>query len=332
MSHIFDALQKSAAEQAEIETPSALLATELLEATERKTAAERAKTAVFESSPRDAEIVEALRKAVDAASEGHVVSRTTPSVQEPPSFEKEAEIQTSVDQFSQFQSLRLLVPPQSRLVCITEKDGLAAEKFRYLAVRLRQLQQNRQLKKLLITSTIPQEGKSTVAANLACALARRTQQKTLLLDGDLRRPTVAKLFGLGKLPGIADWLQGECGAAQSIYNLEETGLWVLPAGNVPRNPLEMMQSGRLSVLLDQLTGWFDWIVIDSPPVLPLADTSIWMRQADGILLVTRQGATEKDQLKRGLEAVDQKKLLGAVLNSSENVSSSNYYYHNPEPS
>jgi capsular exopolysaccharide synthesis family protein len=327
MSHIFDALQKSAAEQAEIETPSALLATELLEATERKTAAERAKIAVFEPNPRDAEIVEALRQAVDAATAGQIVSRTTPTVQESPSFEKEEEIQrsTSVDQFGQFQSLRLLVPPQSRLVCITEKDGLAAEKFRYLAVRLRQLQQNRPLKKLLITSTIPQEGKSTVAANLACALARRTQQKTLLLDGDLRRPTVAKLFGLGKTPGIADWLQGECGAAQSIYNLEETGLWVLPAGNVPRNPLEMMQSGRLSVLLDQLTGWFDWIVIDSPPVLPLADTSIWMRQADGILLVTRQGSTEKEQLKRGLEAVDQKKLLGALLNSSVSTGD-NYYY------
>ena len=338
MSHIFDALQKSAAEQADIETPSALVATELLEATERKTAAERARIAVFEPNPRDAEIVEALRLAVDAASAGHVVSRTAPSVEESPSFVEErasfeeGKIQASgsVDQFSQFQSLRLLVPPQSRLVCITEKDGLAAEKFRYLAVRLRQLQQNRPLKKLLITSTIPQEGKSMVAANLACALARRTQQKTLLLDGDLRRPSVAKLFGLGKLPGIGDWLQGECGAAQSIYSLEETGLWVLPAGNVPRNPLELIQSGRLSTLLEQLTGWFDWIVIDSPPVLPLADTSIWMRQADGILLVTRQGATEKEQLKRGLEAVDTSKLLGAVLNSSQNVSSSNYYYQHSE--
>lgn len=171
-----------------------------------------------------------------------------------------------------------------------------------------------------------------VAANLACALARRTQQRTLLIDGDLRRPTIAKLFGLGNIPGIADWLQGERGPKDSIYSLDDTGLWVLPAGNVPRNPLELMQSGRLSVLMDQLTSWFDWIVIDSPPVLPLADTSIWMRLADGVLLVARQGGTEKKQLQRGLEAIDQKKLLGALLNSATSAASSDYYsrYGHPE--
>ncbi|HKW16962.1 MAG TPA: CpsD/CapB family tyrosine-protein kinase [Terriglobales bacterium] len=327
MSHIFDALQKSAAEQADVKTPSSALATELLEAAERKTAAERAKSAVLDPEPTT-EIMAALKVAVDVASSGQVVSRSSATAPESTRYESpryETPRYESIDQFSQFQSLRVLVPPQSRLVCITEKDGLPAEKFRYLGVRLRQLQQTRPLKKLLITSTIPQEGKSMIAANLACALARRTQQKTLLVDGDLRRPTVAKLFGLGKIRGIGDWLQGDCGAKDSIYNLEETGLWVLPAGSVPRNPLELMQSGRLSVLMEQLTGWFDWIVIDSPPVLPLADTSIWMRLADGILLVARQGGTEKKQLKRGLEAIDQKKLLGALLNSAMSAQTSDYY-------
>jgi capsular exopolysaccharide synthesis family protein len=318
MSHIFDALQKSAADQSDIQTPSPLLATELLEATERKTAAERAKTAVLDPEPKDLDVIAALKLAVDVAS-------GDPAISSPGTARCELPRSESIDQFSQFQSLRILVPPQSRLVCITEKEGLPAEKFRYLGVRLRQLQQSRPLKKLLITSTIPQEGKSMVAANLACALARQTQQKTLLLDGDLRRPSVAKLFGLGKIPGITEWLQGERSAMRSIYQLEDTGLWVLPAGDVVSNPLELMQSGRLSVLMEQLGAWFDWIVIDSPPVLPLADTSIWMRLADGVLLVTRQGATEKGQLKRGLEAIDQKKLLGALLNSSTNTPSSDYY-------
>ncbi len=151
-----------------------------------------------------------------------------------------------IDQFSQFQSLKSLIPPQSRVVCITDKDSLAAEKFRFLGVRLRQLAQTRPLKRVLITSTIPQEGKSMVAANLACTLARRTHQKTLLLDGDLRRPSVARLFGLGKAAGLSEWLQGERSPMTSIYHLEEAGLWVLPAGNSPRNPLEAMQSGRLA--------------------------------------------------------------------------------------
>jgi capsular exopolysaccharide synthesis family protein len=236
-----------------------------------------------------------------------------------------------VDQFSQFQTLKVLIPPQSRIVCVTDKDSLAAEKFRFLGVRLRQLQQTRALKKVLITSTIPQEGKSMVAANLACTLARRTQQKTLLIDGDLRRPTVARLFGLGKTPGLGEWLQGERGPITSIYRLEEAGLWILPAGNSLRNPLEAMQSGRLAGLMDQLTSWFDWIIIDSPPVLPLADTSIWMRLADGVLLVTRQGTTERDPLKRGIETLEPSKLIGAVINGLANTKISEYYYQELPP-
>ena len=223
------------------------------------------------------------------------------------------------------------LPPQSRLVCITDKESLAAEKFRFLGVRLRQLQQQRPLKKVLITSTIPQEGKTTVAANLACTLARRNQYKTLLLEGDLRRPALAQLFGLGKIPGISEWLQGERGPMTSIYYLDGAGLWLLPAGSAPRNPLDLMQPGRLSALMDQLTHWFDWIVIDSPPVLPLADTSIWMRLVDGILLVTRQGTTGKEQLQRGLEAIEPAKLLGALLNCSASSAHSDYYYHYSTP-
>jgi Mrp family chromosome partitioning ATPase len=81
--------------------------------------------------------------------------------------------------------------------------------------------------------------------------------------------------------------------------------------------------------MDQLTAWFDWIIIDSPPVLPLADTSVWMRLADGILLATRQGSTEKRQLLRGLEAIEPRKLIGALVNSSDNASANDYYYNPP---
>ena len=164
-----------------------------------------------------------------------------------------------------------------------------------------------------------------VAANLACTLARRHQQKTLLLEGDLRRPALSEMFGLGKLPGLCDWLQGEPSPMRSIYRLEGPGLWFLPAGSSPKNALELMQSSRLATLMDQLAGWFDWIVIDSPPVLPLADTSIWMRQADGGLMVTRQGATKKKELQRGLKPIQQSKLIGALLNSSREAASSDYY-------
>ncbi len=284
MSYIFDALQRSEMEREGTKTSlpeSALaVATDLLEAAERKRRVGSA--TVAEHNPEPADFL------------------------------------------NQLPSLPVSLLPNSRLVAIGEEESLGAEKFRFLAVRLRQLRQSRTMKKVLITSTIPQEGKSTVAANLACTLARRKPHKTLLLEGDLRRPTVAQKFGLGNVPGLSEWLRGES-ESMNIYRLEALGLWVLPAGSAPENALELMQSGRLSSLMDRLTSWFDWIVIDSPPVLPLADTSIWARLADGILLVTRKSVTEKQQLLRGLEALERSKLLGALVNGSTDAAHSDYY-------
>jgi Mrp family chromosome partitioning ATPase len=134
------------------------------------------------------------------------------------------------------------------------------------------------------------------------------------------------MFGLRAIPGICECLQGERNLMTSVYHLEGPGLWFLPAGSAPGNPLELLQSGRLSAMMDELTAWFDWIIIDSPPVMPLADTSVWMRLADGILLVARQGISEKRQLQRGLEALEPKKMIGALLNGSKRSDRSNHYY------
>ena len=229
------------------------------------------------------------------------------------------------DLVGQFQSLPIHLSRDGRLICLTDEESLGAEKFRFLSVRLRQIQQTRPLKKLLITSTIPEEGKSMVCGNLAAVLARKKHQKILLLEGDLRRPVLTSRFGLGKVPGLTEWLQNEPAPMTNIYRLEGSGLWLLPAGKPAANPLELMQSGRLSGLMDQLTAWFDWVIIDSPPVLPLADTSLWMRLADGVVLVARESVTQKRQLQRGLEIIEQSKLLGMVLNSSSNSDHENYY-------
>jgi len=291
MSQIFDALQRSEAERAGIDLAQLSNATELLQAAERPGPAAVPPAHVF----------------ADQVSKPAEPSRPTLN--------------------PEFDSLPVSIPPESRLVCLTDGDSLAAEKFRFLGVRLRQLRQARPLKKVLITSTVPNEGKSMVAANLACTLARRRQQKTLLLDGDLRRSTLARQFGLGKVPGLSEWLQHQSGPMANIYRLESAALWILPAGSTLQNPLELMQTGALSALLEQLATRFDWIVIDSPPVLPLADTSVWARLVDGVLLVARQGVCEKGQLKKGLEALDQSKLLGTLINSSTDVAHSDYYYH-----
>jgi len=297
MSRIFEALQRSESERSGAPLAPPALATELLQAVEREASA---------LAPKN---FPANELADNNFAE-----------------EELARNDFADNDLSRFQSLSVSLPPDSELICLTAPESLGAEKFSFLGVRLRQLQQSRPLKKLLITSTIPEEGKTTVSANLATILARKQQPKILLLDGDLRRPSLSKQFGLGKLPGLSEWLHGEPRPIAHIYRLEGPNLWFLPSGRPPENPLELMQSGRLSNLMEQLAAWFDWIVIDSPPVLPLADTSVWARLADGILLVTREGTTKRRPLQSGLQALEQSKLLGAIVNSSASTDHTNYYY------
>jgi capsular exopolysaccharide synthesis family protein len=318
MSRIFDALQRSEAERSAIDLAAPSEATEPPQRAERSTAS-KWETAVLRAQTK-APRVEDRDASFGFPGESVHTGPATPALVEYSRGEEQ------LDPFAQFQSLPVSLGPQSRLVCLTDSGSAAAEAFRLLGVRLRHLRRDRSLKNVLITSTIPQEGKSMVAGNLACTLALKTQQRTLLLEGDLRRPSLSQMFGLGRNPGLSECLLGDRSLTTSIYHLKDPNLWILPSGGAPSNALELLQSGRLSALMDQLTLWFDWIIVDSPPLLPLADTSVWMRMVDGILLTTRQGTTEKPQLKRGLEAIEPRKLIGAVLNSSEHASTSDYYY------
>ena len=249
------------------------------------------------------------------------------SFPEPPSLAAELlqETQNESSTFSEFPVIRALPPAASRLVSLTDKEGLGAEKFRFLGVRLRQLQQARPLKKVLISSTLPEEGKSLITANLAATLARRKQQKVLLLEGDLRRPVQSALLGGGYLPGLSEWLQSTAKAVSNIYFLEGAGFWLMPAGKPPENPLELMQSGKLAELIEQVGAGFDWVLIDSPPMLPLADASVLSRLADGVLLVVREGRTQKVQLQRCLATLEPSRLLGVVINNCTNTDHEDYY-------
>ncbi len=294
MSRIFDALQRSGLEQTGVEYPDLVtIATEVLD-------------------PLAADSESQAQPAVPAQFRTPVVSISDECPQE-----------RAVTIPSAFQSLDVPVPTSSRLVYFIEPHSLAAEKFGFLGVRLRQLRQNRKLKKILITSTIAEEGKSLVAANLAGALARR-KERVLLIEGDMRRPTLAHRFGLGMLNGLAESLESGL-TSFNMYKLTVPDFWLMPAGDPPADPLELMQSGRLSRLMEQLEPMFDWIIIDSPPLLPLADTTVWQRFADGTLLVVREGTTEKDALKRGTEILKKGDLLGVVLNGSSNSNHQNYY-------
>ncbi len=319
MSHIFDALQRSESEQPAHDSPAPSEATELLRRAERRAASNWETAALLKKNDTAASAVRDTSLALQP---------TAPdaTVQEASTANEHTSTDRGFDVFGQFQSLQVALPPQNRLVCFSDAESLAAEAFRLLGVRLRNLRRDRSLKKVLVTSTVPQEGKSMTAANLACTLALTTQQKILLLEGDLRRPSLSGKFGIGRNPGLCECLKGECALPRCIYHLEDASLWILPAGSAESNVLEVLQSGQLSVIMDQLAEWFDWIIIDSPPVLPLGDTSVWARLADGIILVTRQGTTERRHLQRGIEALEPKKLIGALLNCSQSSSDYHYYY------
>jgi capsular exopolysaccharide synthesis family protein len=318
MSRIFDALQRAEAERSGVDLSELPAATEVLQRAEFHAVSSRKAAGLRSSaSPRLAEVDTSLLPG--AAVLDDVATEPLGAV------EPSAVVDYS-DVFQQFASQKITIPSDSRLVTLTDHENLAAENFRFLGIRLQHFRRERALKKLLITSTIPQEGKSFISGNLSCSLARKTQQKVLLVEGDVRRPALSQMFGIDRIPGICECLQGERDVIKSVYHLEEAGLWFLPAGNAPKNPLELLQTAKVSAMMNPLTAWFDWIIIDSPPVMPLADTSLWMRLADGVLLVVRQGTTVKRQLERGLEALEGNKLVAAVLNGSKRKSDSDYYY------
>jgi capsular exopolysaccharide synthesis family protein len=320
MSQIFDALLRSEAERSGRDLSGLPGADALLRLAERQATTKWASAALLDQ-PHLADDLES-RARFDQHAPVAPETFAIPREAAPRAVDRRPDI------MGQFQSLKGSTSTNSKLVCLTDPESPTAEAFRLLVVRLRNLRRQRTLKNVLITSTIPQEGKSTVSANLACALAQNTAERTLLVEGDLRLPAEGQMFGIGSLPGICEWLQGQDTVPTNIYHLEEPNLWILPAGSAGKTPLELMQSPRLPLLMEQLSAQFDWIIIDTPPVLPLADTSIWSRMADGILLVARQGISEKKQLERGLQALAPEKLIGALLNCA-NASAYDSYYYRP---
>jgi receptor protein-tyrosine kinase len=212
------------------------------------------------------------------------------------------------------------------LVCIDTPDTIAAEAFRILSVRLRYMAQSRQMRRILITSAVPEEGKSVCATNLATCLARIKHQKTLLIEGDLRRRAVSNILGLSDTaPGMTDLLRGKSRLTAAICRVNPPGFYFLPAGRQVHHPVELMQSGSFSKLIEEVSSGFDWVIIDSTPLVPLADTGIWTPLCDGILLVVREGKSEKELINRAMEVVGRSKLLGVVLNGFSGTKDNQYY-------
>jgi capsular exopolysaccharide synthesis family protein len=210
-------------------------------------------------------------------------------------------------------------------------DGVAsatlnAEQFRTLRARVRQIQSNRPLRTVLVTSAVPGEGKTFISGNLAQALAQQSGQRVLLIDTDLRRPRQHVLLGAPNSPGLADFLRGDEENPLSIIQRGPVENLFLIPGGAPA-AAELVAGARLRQLLAQLTPLFHWIILDSPPVLSVSDAAVLAAQCDGVIFVVKAGSTALEAARRACDEFQSKNLLGVVLNgAAEDAAYGQYYY------
>jgi capsular exopolysaccharide synthesis family protein len=218
--------------------------------------------------------------------------------------------------------------PNSNVFIRAVPDAHATEQFRTLRSRLYQLRSDQPLRTLLVTSSVSGEGKTFVSNNLAHAIVRKTDQRALLIDADLRCPRLHKVLGAPAAPGLIDYLNGTADQMTIIQQGPDEGLCFIPAGNEVTNPSELLSNGKLKILLDRLTPLFDWVILDSPPCLPVADASVLANICDGVLLVMRAKSTPAAAIQKACQQLEERNVVGVVLNGANEAHSydSSYYY------
>ncbi len=198
-------------------------------------------------------------------------------------------------------------------VAATHPTSSAAEQYRLLRTRVEGRDRGRRAQLLLVTSPGAGDGKTTTSANLALTIAQDYSRSVVLVEADLRRPTLAGLCGIAPEQGLVDVLVGAVPLEQALVQLPGQNLFVLPAGQATSRSTELLGSSMMARLIDTLRTRFDRIVVDSPPVT-LADTHVLARLADGVLIVVRAGVTSRPALEHALEGVERERITGLVLN------------------
>lgn len=205
---------------------------------------------------------------------------------------------------------------EQRLVFYTDPHSPAADRFRYLRMRLRESWSAGKLKRLLITSPLSQEGKSTVVLNLATALAERGQRAVLLIDADLHKSCIVERLGLNTWAGLGECLHGDRrDPLSAIRRVDPFGWYLLPAGEPIKIPTERLQTQHFGTIMQRVSPHFDWILIDSPPAVLLTDAASLQQHVDASLLVVRAGSTPREAVEHATELLGAKNVFGIVLNA-----------------
>ncbi len=202
---------------------------------------------------------------------------------------------------------------------LPDEKSPTGEAYRALRTNILRATQDRSMKAILITSANHYEGKTTTAINLALAMSDVPGYRTLLVDSDLRYPTIHNRLGLMQSPGLTEILEGSASLNSGIMDTEKENLKVITSGNLPSYPVELLESERLKDLIKKLKSEFDLILIDSAPLIPYSDASVLSSQTDGILLVVASGRTRREDIQQVQATLqdNQAKVLGVVLNKQK---------------
>jgi protein-tyrosine kinase len=212
-----------------------------------------------------------------------------------------------------------LLKVDERLITLTESSSPVAESFRRLRNKILHPTEGEPAKSILVTSVLPSEGKSFVCANLAIIMAQSMEQHALMVEADLRRPSLAKLFGLSNDRGLVNYLQ----EGQEIGTLiKDTGfkkLSMIPCGPPPINPAELLDSKKMSAIIAELVKRYHdrFIIVDSPPMTAASEITVLAKYVDGVILVVRWGTSRREQVKELVDLIGKSKIIGVVFNAFE---------------
>lgn len=215
------------------------------------------------------------------------------------------------------------------LIVLNKPTSVVSEQFRTIRTNIQFSMIDKNLKTIVVTSAGPSSGKSTVAANLAATFATE-DKKVLLVDADLRKPTVHKTFKIRNLEGLTKLLTDrESNFEEIMYRTHIDGFYLLTSGVIPPNPAELLASKRMAEIIKKLEDYFDMIIFDMPPVLAVTDAQIISSKADGVIFVIPKGEVKKEHVHKSKEMLDNvnANVLGAILNKVEKNEDNYYYYY-----
>ena len=216
---------------------------------------------------------------------------------------------------------------EPRLVSITQPHSSYCEEYRSLRTQILHKSQRQKLQSIVVASVNPSEGKTVTALNLSWLLAQTDEVNCLIIDADLRMPSLTDYLGIETDKGLSDILTGNGSFQDSIVKLQPSGLHLLPGGEQRSDVAELISGPKFREILREAREMFDYVLIDAPPLGIFTDATVLINQADGAVLVVRAGRTKYSAVDRILEGLPKERMLGVVLNQSEEVmTETNYGY------